>query len=193
LPSTTPVTRRSKPKPRGRTGPTTKEGKERAKLNALKHGLATELGIIPGHEDPDEWREFRDGIIESLTPVGRLEETLAELVARGLWRHDRALRNEAYTTMKRIERAGEDVAFAAQRRAILSDDVVDEEAVLQDALEEHLRRVIPAKDDLELGMRYESHVQRQWKTALHELQVLQARRLGERPNVMRFDVTHTAA
>jgi hypothetical protein len=59
--------------------------------------------------------------------------------------------------------------------------------------DEQLRRVLPARDEIELIMRYEAHLRRGWITALHELQVLQARRLGERPNLMRFDVNVTPA
>jgi hypothetical protein len=37
--------------------------------------------VVPGVEKPEDWREFRDGMLADLAPAGPLELALAERVA----------------------------------------------------------------------------------------------------------------
>jgi hypothetical protein len=67
------------------TGPRTAGGKARSSRNALRHGLRSELPVLPG-EDPRGWEEHRAGILRSLAPAGPLEAELAGRVALSLWR-----------------------------------------------------------------------------------------------------------
>lgn len=76
------------------TGPTTEEGKAVVRLNALRHGVTAEAAVIPFLESPEDWEAHRQGVLESLTPVGYLETILAERVAMLLWRLGRANRYE---------------------------------------------------------------------------------------------------
>ena len=62
-------------------GPVTQEGKEVVKWNATRHGISSPAPVVPGLEDPQDWQEHREGILENLSPVGHLEFTLAERVA----------------------------------------------------------------------------------------------------------------
>src|SRR2546429_9858627 len=71
------------------TGPRSVEGKERASLNAVKHGLRSERPVLPG-EDAAEWDAFRAEIVRDLDPAGTLETELAERVALQMWRLRRA-------------------------------------------------------------------------------------------------------
>ena len=48
---------------------------------ALKHGAYSEAVLLPG-EDPAEFEELHRGLIEELTPNGRLEEETVAAIAR---------------------------------------------------------------------------------------------------------------
>lgn len=76
------------------TGPKTDEGRERAKMNALKHGLAAET-VIMAAERAEDYEAFRDAMFEDLAPVGTLEGVLVERIVVGAWRLRRAVRKEA--------------------------------------------------------------------------------------------------
>jgi hypothetical protein len=67
------------------TEPKTAGGKARSSQNALRHGLRSELPVLPG-EDSRGWEEHRAGILRSLAPAGPLEAELAGRVALSLWR-----------------------------------------------------------------------------------------------------------
>ena len=54
------------------TGPKTQEGKERARRNALRHGLAAEH-ILLIDEDAEDFTEFAAGMRRALGPVGEAE------------------------------------------------------------------------------------------------------------------------
>ena len=52
---------------------------------ALKHGAYSEAVLLPG-EDPAQFEELHKGLIEELTPNGRLEEETVAAIARLVWR-----------------------------------------------------------------------------------------------------------
>jgi hypothetical protein len=52
---------------------------------ALKHGAYSEAVLLPG-EDPSEFEELHRGLVEELTPHGRLEEETVAALARLVWR-----------------------------------------------------------------------------------------------------------
>ncbi len=76
------------------TGPKTSEGKNIARANACKHGLAaTTLLYSPmRHEDRTEFEEMRNDLIYSWNPVGMKELQLVEMIAG------------AYARMQRLEK-----------------------------------------------------------------------------------------
>jgi hypothetical protein len=67
------------------TGPKSAAGKTRSAKNAPRHGLRSELPVLPG-ERAEDWQVHRDGIVQSLAPAGGLEAVLAERVALSLCR-----------------------------------------------------------------------------------------------------------
>jgi hypothetical protein len=82
-------------------GPKTARGKLVARQNALKHGVYEQaLGLIdrgPLSEDPDEYRELRDGVFESLPCVATpLLAELADRIVQALWRARRTTRWEPH-------------------------------------------------------------------------------------------------
>ena len=75
-------------------GPNTEEGKEIVRWNATRHGISSPAPVVPGLEKTEDWQEHRDGILDNLAPVGRLEVTLAERIALLSWRLHRVTRYE---------------------------------------------------------------------------------------------------
>ena len=76
------------------TGPKSKKGKGRARLNALKHGLRAQ-DIVLASEDGREFESLRRALITELGPEGSLEEQLAERIVVCLWRLRRVYPIEA--------------------------------------------------------------------------------------------------
>ncbi|MDP9237198.1 MAG: hypothetical protein M3P30_07360 [Chloroflexota bacterium] len=56
-----------------RTGPNTPESKAVVRLNAVQHGIFAAAPVIPGVEDPAEWRAFRAALVSALGTVGGVE------------------------------------------------------------------------------------------------------------------------
>ena len=84
------------------TGPRTELGKQRASLNATKHGIFSRVSVLKG-ESRAAYESLLEGLWESLQPVGRLEETLVEKLATILWRHRRLIMAEAADIRKGTE------------------------------------------------------------------------------------------
>ena len=77
-----------------RGGPASREGKEVVRWNAIRHGISSPAPVVPGLEEPQDWHEHRQGVLESLQPEGHLEAVLAERVALLSWRLHRVTRYE---------------------------------------------------------------------------------------------------
>ncbi len=78
---------------RGPTGPRTRRGKRRSRYNAAKRGVLTDA-LLPS-ESREEYYAHVNGFVDSLQPVGDLEEELVEKLAMLFWRHRRLLRAES--------------------------------------------------------------------------------------------------
>jgi hypothetical protein len=156
------------------TGPRTGGGKAKTALNAITHGLSGKQIVLP-NESPEDFDDFRAGLLNELNPSGALEGTLAEKIIGDLWRLRRVPVMEA-ALHKRGHRMG----------------------VAEAGLEEADPSVIATWS---LGMyadtfanlwRHEAALSRSWSRALHELQRLQAARAGERvpaPAIVDVDVS----
>ena len=75
------------------TGPKTPEGKVAVRLNALRHGLLARDVVLPG-EDADAFEDLWNQVRAALSPVGPIEELLAERVLNAMWRLRRLARAE---------------------------------------------------------------------------------------------------
>ncbi len=87
------------------TGPRTAEGKARVAANALKHGLVSELRILPGLEDAGQWQYHLEQTLQDMAPEGHLECLLAERIALLLWRMRRAAKYEQEAAAAELENA----------------------------------------------------------------------------------------
>jgi len=77
------------PQPGKSTGPTTPEGKDRSRLNALRHGLSGQTVLMPW-EDHEAYESHCAAILVGLAPVGDVETQFAQGVADDQWRLNRA-------------------------------------------------------------------------------------------------------
>ena len=75
------------PRPTG--GPRTDAGKQRICLNAYKHGLTGQIHTFTA-EEHEAFEKHCQSVIEALAPIGTLEQQLAQSIAEGKWRLDRA-------------------------------------------------------------------------------------------------------
>src|SRR6516225_9979628 len=71
------------------TGPTTEEGKQRSRCNALRHGLTAET-VIATLEDADDYTAFEGAIAADYDAQSAVERELVLRLAGLLWRLRRA-------------------------------------------------------------------------------------------------------
>ena len=182
---------------------------ERAIAN-LRHGLAARTIAIPGLEEHGDWLNFRDRIIQSLTPDGDLEVELALCIAECLWRRRRIARHEQHLVATERDRDGAKQAWKEHEEKITDmerEELAGEPSHVAKKVQNLSRgyyagiianmkidamlrpeRMLPEKDDLDRLIRYEAHLTRQLYHALHELQALQSRRRGEPAPLARLSV-----
>jgi hypothetical protein len=72
-----------------RTGPTSPEGKERSRRNAVRHGLTAET-VIGALEDAEDYKAFEEAIAADYDAQSAVERELALRLASLLWRLRRA-------------------------------------------------------------------------------------------------------
>ena len=75
------------------TGPRTPDGKRASSLNAIRHGLTSQLLVLPG-EDQAPHEAFRAKLLAELAPRGTVEDMLAQTVCDTQWRLERARKAE---------------------------------------------------------------------------------------------------
>ena len=71
------------------TGPTTEEGKQRSRCNAVRHGLTAET-VIGALEDAEDYKAFEAAIIADYDAQTAVERELVLRLASLLWRLRRA-------------------------------------------------------------------------------------------------------
>ena len=71
------------------TGPTTPEGKERSRCNAVRHGFTAET-VIAALEDPEDYQAFEAAVIADYDAETAVERELVLRLASVLWRLRRA-------------------------------------------------------------------------------------------------------
>jgi hypothetical protein len=84
------------------TGPRTAEGKERARLNGLKHGLRAEQVVLPT-EDPAAFESYLKAWKDDWQAPTEARSALVERAAVASWRLKRCVRVESARLSERIE------------------------------------------------------------------------------------------
>jgi len=153
-------------------GVKTSDGKAISKLNALKHGLLSNEILLKG-ENEQSLTELGKQIIQSLHPVGELEILLVDRIVANFWRLRRVMEVEkaAMEWEKYDEGVEINLGFGYPK---------DEKLEEQQKERKQTRNMI-ANNNTEQILRYETTIERSLYRALHELQRLQASRLGDKP------------
>jgi hypothetical protein len=97
------------------TGPCTIEGKTAVSQNAVKHGLLAESDVITSESEAD-FDQYRQQLLDELSPVSPMESMLAERIVTLSWRLKRAGRfqnqaidvlnsNQANDPLKKLTRS----------------------------------------------------------------------------------------
>jgi hypothetical protein len=72
------------------TGPRSKSGKQRSSRNSIKHGIFSEVTVLPG-ESKAKYRSLLKNIRDEKQPVGEIEYLITEKIASLAWRQRRFL------------------------------------------------------------------------------------------------------
>jgi hypothetical protein len=151
------------------TGPRTKEGRNRSRLNALRHGLTGQVTTMTD-EDRAAHDQFCQALIHSLAPEGAMETQLAQSIATVSWRLNRAS-------------AMEDNLFALDLHESSGELFPDDHQV--DAALATARVLIQRPQELHLLALYHQRLNRVIQQNLAMLQSLQAARLARRETEMK--------
>src|SRR5947209_10734296 len=89
-----------------RGGPNTAAGKQRSRLNSIKHGLTSSTLVVLPEEDSQEYEELLAGFRAALQPHNAIEDALVLRLAQTHWRGLRS---------RRLETGMLDVTAASQR------------------------------------------------------------------------------
>ena len=87
------------------TGPRSADGKSRSRFNAVKHGMAAKLPVLPG-EDPEAFRAHRDAWTAELQPRGQVERQLVDRAVHVSWQLQRVDRAQAARLASEAQAAG---------------------------------------------------------------------------------------
>ena len=110
------------------TGPTTEEGKQRSRCNAVRHGLTAET-VIGALEDAEDYKAFEAAIIADYDAQSAVERELVLRLASLLWRLRRATTMETglfeiqadhlsgFRQARQVHRASREVVYALFGRA----------------------------------------------------------------------------
>jgi hypothetical protein len=121
-----------------------------------------------GHESRAEFEKLFNALRQNLAPVGTLEEILVEKIAICCWRQKRALRWEAEILSRGFLRRS-DSAFWNPPETLSG---IELEKVTG-------HRTLPATEELDRVLRYDTSIHRQLAYAISQLERLQRARKGE--------------
>jgi hypothetical protein len=160
-------------------GVKTTEGKTISRFNSLKHGLLSKEVLLQG-EDLDSFIQLGQRIRENIQPEGEIEVLLTERIIANVWRLRRAL--EVETALMEYEKFDDsmlDVSFLLNNPSS-SDDQKRRKQI----------RGMILNSGVETVIRYETTIERGIYQALHELQRIQAVRMGiKSPLPLAVDIT----
>jgi hypothetical protein len=151
------------------TGPTSDAGRNRSRMNALRHGLTGQVTTMTD-EDRAAHDEFSKALIKDLAPEGAMETQLAQRVATDSWRLNRisAIEDNLFA-LGQLQHAGE-----------ACPDVPQIDAALISA-----RVFTHESKQLQLLTLYEQRINRSLQKNLAMLQSLQTTRKAEREAAMK--------
>jgi hypothetical protein len=151
------------------TGPKTEAGRNRSRMNALRHGLTGQVTTMTD-EDRAAHDQFSKALIKDLAPDGAMETQLAQRIATDSWRLNRvsAIEDNLFA-LGQLQNAGQACPDVPQiDAALISARVFTQES-----------------KQLQLLTLYEQRINRSLQKNLAMLQSLQATRKAEREAAMK--------
>jgi hypothetical protein len=128
------------PNARGRRGPGTREGKARIRYNARKHGGWSTAPVLPGLEDPAQWRDHLARLWADFEPATYIEECLVYDIAHTIWRIRRVNRYEEALLREEQQRDVEQDLMREWREKMGREDVFPRSLTAEEAQHEFERR-----------------------------------------------------
>jgi hypothetical protein len=148
-------------------GPVSEEGKLASSRNALKHGILSDIVLLPG-ENPESFEADAVDLFEEHKPVGHTEQELVEMMIVARWRRTRVWMMEktcmAGQLMREYDRALEPKPSLTTATALAFRSMADNSRTL------------------DLLNRYESRYDRQYFRAHRRLLDIQDRRTRNEPD-----------
>ena len=90
------------------TGPRTQEGKDKVRINALRHGLLSREVVLESGENRAEYDLMLEVLVAEYQPRGMIEEMLVDRIASCYWRLGRVIRYETGVLRSQRNKARED-------------------------------------------------------------------------------------
>ena len=123
------------------TGPSTPEGKERSRCNAVRHGLTAET-VIAALEDTEDYQAFQAAVTADYDAESAVERELVLRLASVLWRLRRATGIEAALFEKAMDDLGEVKLIHSPQTSAVAVGLPNQN---------HLRVVATRQSDIDAG------------------------------------------
>ena len=163
------------------TGPVSVEGRARSSRNSLRHGLCSEVVVLP-HEDRGAFEALRDSYMDDFQPANQSQHDLVETMAAARWRLNRLVEIEAKLFEKEMVLRDDDI-----EKELSNMTEVEKLAWVFDHMANHSK-------SLAMQIRYEGSLNRSYERAFKQLQQLQSRQQNEpEPTVEHALVRATSA
>ena len=154
------------------TGPRTEAGKKRSSLNSLRHGLTSQVVVLPT-EDLAAYTAFTAGFHADLQPKNLIETQLVQSLADTRWRLNRcaALESNLYSAA---------MADAAAEQAADVDPAAPDEPVSELSIALSTARAFrESTDAIRVLSIHEQRLQRAFDKTFQQLRALQSERKSE--------------
>ena len=145
------------------TGPRSIEGKKRASLNHLRHGMTAKTIVLP-HECAADYEEIRAALIKDYEPATTQELMLVDQIAAGYWRTIRARRFETEMFDNRLRTRKRELGMDPK-----PDPGKDDEGYA-------VMLQVTDPEELKNYFRYDATISRDYYRAIATLEKMQARR-----------------
>jgi hypothetical protein len=158
--------------PAGRSsGPRTRAGKQRSKLNAITHGVFAQTPVLPLVENEDDWLRLRQDVIDWFQLDGEFQESLGERVAMLIWRLKRVNRMETEAIRHYQQDVPEDWRASMQMVGMPIPDRRSKERV-EEEYRMLMARLLPGEDVMDKVLRYESRLHRYLLQMMYMIMVM---------------------
>ena len=145
------------------TGPRSIEGKQRASLSAVKHGMTAKTVVLP-HESATDYNEIRAALIADYEPATTQELMLVDQIAAGYWRTIRARRFETEMFDNRLRTRKRELGMDQK-----PDTAKDDEGYA-------VMLQVTDPEELKNYFRYDATISRDYYRAIATLEKMQAAR-----------------